>query len=220
MSTRTEIKLVLGRVGELLVRSDAEPKVNGQFAYASDLRAEGMLWGVTVRSPQPHARVRGIDVTAAVATQGVHAVLTSSDVPGRHTYGVEVADQPVLAWDEVRYEGEPVAIVAAVDLATARLAAERVAVDYEVLEPVTAAADGEVLRAVRIRHGEPAAGADVVVTGRYEVGMQDQAFLGPESGLAIPAEDGGVDLYVATQWLHVDRDQVCASLGLAPELVR
>jgi CO/xanthine dehydrogenase Mo-binding subunit len=221
MSTRsTEIKLVLGRVGELLVRGDAEPKVNGQFAYASDLRAEGMLWGVTVRSPHPHARIRGVDVSAAVATPGVLAVLTSSDVPGRHTYGVEVADQPVLAWDEVRYEGEPVAIVAAVDLASARLAAERVAVDYEVLEPVTAAADGEVLRAVRIRHGEPAAGADVVVTGRYEVGMQDQAFLGPESGLAIPAEDGGVDLYVATQWLHVDRDQVCASLSLAPELVR
>jgi CO/xanthine dehydrogenase Mo-binding subunit len=220
MSTRTEIKLVLGRVGELLVRSDAEPKVNGQFAYASDLRAEGMLWGVTVRSPHPHARIRGIDVSAAVATQGVHAVLTSADVPGRHVYGVEVADQPVLAWEEVRYQGEPVAIVAAVDLETARLAAGKVAVDYEVLEPVTEAALGEVLRAVRIRHGEPAAGADVVVTGRYEVGMQDQAFLGPESGLAIPAEDGGVDLYVATQWLHVDRDQVCASLALAPELVR
>ena len=50
--------------------------------------------------------------------------------------------------------------------------------------------------------------------------MQDQAFLGPESGLAIPAEDGGVDLYVATQWLHVDLAQVAASLALAPELVR
>ena len=70
MSTRTQIKLVRGRVGELLVRSDAEPKVNGQFAYATDLHAEGMLWGVTVRSPHPHARIRGIDVSAAVATAG------------------------------------------------------------------------------------------------------------------------------------------------------
>ena len=59
-----------------------------------------------------------------------------------------------------------------------------------------------------------------MVTGEYELGMQDQAFLGPESGLAIPAEDGGVDLYVATQWLHVDRAQVAASLGLPPERVR
>ena len=50
--------------------------------------------------------------------------------------------------------------------------------------------------------------------------MQDQAFLGPESGLAVPDEDGGVDLYIATQWLHVDRDQLAASLGLPPEKVR
>ena len=53
-----------------------------------------------------------------------------------------------------------------------------------------------------------------MVSGDYEVGMQDQAFLGPESGLAVPAEDGGVDLYVSTQWLHVDQRQVCRALGL------
>ena len=58
------------------------------------------------------------------------------------------------------------------------------------------------------------------MTGEYAVGMQDQAFLGPESGLAVPAEDGGVDLYIATQWLHVDRDQLAASLDLPPEKVR
>ena len=48
----------------------------------------------------------------------------------------------------------------------------------------------------------------MVVSGEYEVGMQDQAFLGPESGLAVPAEDGGVDLFIATQWLHVDQEQI------------
>jgi CO/xanthine dehydrogenase Mo-binding subunit len=60
----------------------------------------------------------------------------------------------------------------------------------------------------------------VVVEGAYEVGMQDQAFLGPESGLAVPDGDGGVELHIATQWLHVDRDQVAASLALEPERVR
>ena len=69
-----------------------------------------------------------------------------------------------------------------------------------------------------IRHGDAdAAEADVVVQGEYEVGMQDQAFLGPESGLAVPDGEGGVDLYIATQWLHVDRDQLAASLDLPPE---
>src|SRR5205814_904837 len=79
---------------------------------------------------------------------------------------------------------------------------------------------GNVLRRVVIEHGPEPAEPDVVVTGEYEVGMQDQAFLGPESGLAIPAEDGGVDLFIATQWLHVDRDQVAASLDLPLEKVR
>ena len=79
---------------------------------------------------------------------------------------------------------------------------------------------GNLLRHVPIRHGDPDASGDVVVTGEYEVGMQDQAFLGPESGLAVPAEDGGVDLFIATQWLHVDRDQLAASLDLPPEKVR
>ena len=71
-----------------------------------------------------------------------------------------------------------------------------------------------------IEHGPEPGEADVVVSGEYEMGMQDQAFLGPESGLAIPSEDGGVELFIATQWLHVDRDQVAAALDLPVEKVR
>ncbi len=220
MSQRETIVLVRGHVGELVANSAAEPKATGLFAYATDLHVDGMLWGATVRSPHPHARIRGIDVAAALAAEGVHAVLTSADVPGRHVYGIEVADQPVLASDVVRYAGEPVAVVAAVDAVTARLAAGLVAVDYEVLEPVTDPSGGVVLHAVQIRHGEPAGDADVVVRGSYEVGMQDQAILGPPSALAIPAEDGGIDVHVATQLPDAERDQVCAVLSLEPALVR
>ena len=71
-----------------------------------------------------------------------------------------------------------------------------------------------------LRHGDPDATGEVSVEGVYEVGTQDQAFLGPESGLAVPDGEGGVDVYVATQWLHVDRDQVAPCLGLEPEQVR
>ncbi|MGH3657208.1 MAG: molybdopterin cofactor-binding domain-containing protein, partial [Micromonosporaceae bacterium] len=82
---------------------------------------------------------------------------------------------------------------------------------------------GNLVRHQPVRRGDVAAArdrADVVVTGEYQVGMQDQAFLGPESGLAVPAGDGGVDLYVATQWLHIDQDQLAPCLGLPPEKVR
>jgi xanthine dehydrogenase D subunit len=211
-------------VGANAHRPDGALKVTGEFAFSSDLWADDMLWGATLRSPHPRARIRGIDLTAAVAMPGVYAVLTAEDVPGAKAYGLEHADQPVLARDQVRYQGEAVAIVAADHPETARRAAARIAVDYEPLRPVTdpeaALAAGAVVRHVPIRRGDPAATAEVVVTGRYEVGMQDQAFLGVESGLAVPAPDGGVDLYVATQWLHVDQKQVAACLGLPPELVR
>ena len=183
-----------------------------------------MLWGATLRATVPRARIGAIDTAAARSLPGVHAVLTHADVPGIKCYGLEVADQPVLAGREVRFQGEPLAIVAADHPETARRAAALIEAELEPLEPQCdperALAAGAVVRHVRIEHGDPEPRADVVVRGEYEVGMQDQAFLGPESGLAIPCADGGVELAVATQWLHADRDQVAAALGLAPDKVR
>jgi CO/xanthine dehydrogenase Mo-binding subunit len=232
-----------GRVGESVKRVDGVPKTTGEFAYSSDLYAAGMLWGQTRRSPHAHARILAIDVSAALASPGVHAVLTHEDVPGQKRYGLEFPDQPVLAFDRVRYFGEPVALVAAEHPEQARRAAERVRVEYEPLEPVVdpeRALEQEpihderwthghgyfddprpnVVRHLVIRHGQPDAQGDVSVSGYYELGIQDQAFLGPESGLAVPDGEGGVDIYVATQWLHVDRDQVAPCLGLDPARVR
>jgi xanthine dehydrogenase D subunit len=223
---------VTGGVGESVRRPDGTLKVKGEFAYSSDLWAEGMLWGATVRSPHPRARIRAIETAEALTTPGVLAVLTHEDVPGRKTYGLEIADQPVLAFPDVRYQGEAVALVAADHPETARRAAARVAVDYQVLEPLVDAEaamvedapplhpGGNLLRHIPIRRGVQDAAAEVVVAGTYELGMQDQAFLGPESGLAVPDGEGGVDLYVSTQWLHVDRDQLAASLDLPAERVR
>ena len=239
----TAQKLEVGRVGESVPRVDGIPKVTGEFAFGSDLRAAGMLWGHTLRSPHVHARIVSIDVSAALAAPGVHAVLTHEDVPGRKRYGLEIPDQPVLAFGRVRYFGEPVALVAAEHPEQARRAADLVRVEYEPLEPVTdperateqeplhsenlAAGHGyredprpNVLRSIVICHGDPDAEGEVSVSGVYELGFQDQAFLGPESGLAVPDGAGGVDVYVATQWLHVDRDQVAPCLDLPPEQVR
>ena len=223
---------VRGGVGENVRRVDGIPKVKGLFAFGSDLWAEDMLWGHTLRSPHPHARIHGIDIAEALASPGVHAVLLADDVPGQKTYGLDFADQPVLAWDFVRYEGEPVAIVAAEHPELARRAAAGIRVDYEVLPAATdmvaaLAPDapkvheyGNVLRHCRVAHGDPDAVADVWVEGYYETGMQDQAPLGPEAGLAIPGDDGGVDLYVSTQWLHVDRQQIAPCLGMPERMVR
>ena len=235
--------LEVGHIGDVVLRADGVPKVKGEFAYSSDLVAPGMLWGHTVRSPHAHARILSVDVSEAVTMPGVHAVLTHDDVPGAKTYGLEFRDQPVLAIDRVRYFGEPVALVAAEHPEQARRAAEKIRVEYDPLEPVVdmeRAIEGpelhpdsdtrhhghradnarNVVRHIVIRHGDPDAEGDVSVSGVYETGIQDQAFLGPESGLAVPDGEGGVDIYVATQWLHVDRAQIAPCLGLEPERVR
>ena len=129
-------KLELGRVGESVRRIDAIPKVTGEFAYSSDLFAAGMLWGQTLRSPHSHALIRSIDISQALAMPGVHAVLTHEDVPGDKRFGLEFADQPVLAFDRVRYYGEPLALVAAEHQEQARRAAAKIFVEYEPIEPV------------------------------------------------------------------------------------
>ncbi len=222
-----------GRVGESAHRVEGIPKVTGAFVYGSDLRADGMVRGVALRSPYASARIRSIDVAEAEGSPGVLAVLTAEDVPGKPTFGLEFSDQPVLAADVVRHEGEPVALVAAESLEQARRAAELIDVEYEPLPVVADMEDalradapqvhgfGNVLRHVHILRGDPdGVEADVWVEGYYETAMQDQAALGLEGGLAVPTEDGGVDLQVNTQWLHVDRQQIAPCLGLPEEKVR
>ncbi|MFE2597072.1 xanthine dehydrogenase subunit D [Streptomyces sp. NPDC059396] len=236
-----------GGIGESTLRPDGTLKVTGEFAYASDMWHDDMLWGHTLRSTTAHAAIRSIDIAEALATPGVYAVLTYDDLPTPvKNYGLEIQDTPVLAHGKVRHHGEPVAVIAADHPETARRAAAKIRVDYAELPVVTdeasATAPGAPLihenRAdhhsghvphPNIVHRQPivrgdaaaaAARADVIVTGEYVFGMQDQAFLGPESGLAVPAEDGGVDLYVATQWLHSDLRQIAPVLGLPEEKVR
>jgi xanthine dehydrogenase D subunit len=235
-----------GGIGESTLRPDGTLKVTGEFAYASDLWHEDMLWGFTLRSPHAHARIVSVDISEALAQAGVHAVMTHEDLPAAKTYGLEIQDQPVLAEGVVRFHGEPVALVAADHPETARRAAAKIKVVYEqlplVVDEETATAPGapilhpnrddhhaphsphpNIVHRQPVVHGDVAAAqalAEVVVTGDYEVGMQDQAFLGPESGLAVPAEDGGVDLYISTQWLHADLRQVAPVLGLPESKVR
>jgi xanthine dehydrogenase D subunit len=222
-----------GTIGTSSLRPDGVAKVQGGFEFSSDLSADGCLWGATLRSPHPYARIRSIDVSGAWKIDGVETVITAADVPGVATYGLISQDQPVFASDVVRYVGEPIAAVAADHPETCRRALAAIVVDYEVLEPLLdpeAAVDGRhppihpdgnLIRHQRIVCGDTGATGAVVVEGTYEIGMQDQAFLGLEAALAVPDPGGrGVELHVATQWLHEDRQQIAACLGLPEDSVR
>jgi len=192
-----------------------------------------MLWGATLRSPHPYARIVSIDTSAALALSGVQCVITADDVPGKPTYGLISSDQPVFAKDIVRYMGEPVAAVAADHPETCRRALALITVVYEVLTPLTEPEDaiagtfapihpdGNVIRHQRILRGDQNISGPIVVEGDYVIGMQDQAFLGLEAALAIPDPDGlGLHLHVATQWLHEDLTQISACLNLPADKIR
>ena len=126
-------------------RADYLQKVTGTATYASDVEVPGMLHGKILRSTVPHARIRRVDASAALAIPGVVAVLTGEDLknlPGTQTrWGLSLRDRPVIAQDKVRYVGDPVAAVAAVDEATAEEALDAIVVDYEPLPYVTTAAE-------------------------------------------------------------------------------
>jgi CO/xanthine dehydrogenase Mo-binding subunit len=176
--------------------------VTGTFEYANDLQAAGMLWGATLRSPHPHARILRVDTSAAAALprrpRRAHRPRRARrrDVrprrPGR--VRARARRRPLRRRAGRRGRAE--------DPVLARRAAAAVAVEYEPLPAVTdpeLALDapdlhplGNVFRHVRFTHGDPDARGDVVVEGTYRLGMQDQLFLAPEAGLAVPAEDGGV----------------------------
>lgn len=224
-----------GALGSNATRPDGAAKVQGGFAFSSDMWAENMLWGATLRSPHPHARLVDIDVTEAWKIAGVECIVTADDVPGEPNYGLIMQDQPVFArvGDVVRYRGEPILAVAADHPETCRRALAAVRVSYEVLEPVTDAERcidgsapaihplGNVFRHQRIVTGDQSLVGEIQVEGTYEIGMQDQAFLGLEAALAVPDSGGdGVELYIATQWLHEDRKQIAACLDMPEDKVR
>ena len=222
-----------GILGNSALRPDGAHKVQGSFEFTSDLHAENMLWGATLRSPHPYARIVSIDTSAALALSGVQCVITADDVPGKPTYGLISSDQPVFAKDIVRYMGEPVAAVAADHPETCRRALALITVVYEVLTPLTEPEDaiagtfapihpdGNVIRHQRILRGDQNISGPIVVEGDYVIGMQDQAFLGLEAALAIPDPDGlGLHLHVATQWLHEDLTQISACLNLPADKIR
>ena len=231
--TGTATKSSRGVLGTSTLRPDGTAKTQGNFAFSSDYQAENMLWGGTLRSPHAHARIVSIDPTEAWRIPGVETIVFADDVPGKATYGLISSDQPVFARDVVRYMGEPIAAVAADHPETCRRALAAIKVTYELLpvladmdvaiDPTTTPIhpDGNVFRHQRIVSGDPSATGDVVVEGTYEIGMQDQAFLGLEAALAYPDPGGaGVELVVATQWLHEDRKQIADCLNLSPDKVR
>src|SRR5512145_2073460 len=122
-------------VGKPLPRVEGVEKVSGGLRYAADTLRPGTLWGKVLRSPYPHARILNIDIGKAKKLSGVKSVITVADVNPR-LIGAVLQDMPVLAQDRVRYVGEEIAAVAAIDADIAEEAVHLIDVEYEALPAV------------------------------------------------------------------------------------
>jgi xanthine dehydrogenase molybdenum-binding subunit len=209
--TVPEAAPVAGGIGSRGSKYEAEPLALGDRGYVDDLRVPGMLHAAPHLSAHARAVVRSISTAAALAAPGVEAVYTAADVPGTLKVGIIHKDWPVFipVGGQTSYLGDVLAVVVADTRAHARDAAALVSVEYEVLEPVTDPAtavagdaaspvavwgtDSNVLSRSVYRRGdvEAALAASAhVVHQVFQTQRVEQAFLEPESTLAVPAEGG------------------------------
>src|ERR1044071_947689 len=131
-ATGKDSSMTLEVVGTSVPRVDGAEKVTGTAKYTADLPLTGALWGKTLHSPYAHALIKRIDTSEAAALPGVFAVITGADV-GEGLFGSNLRDLTVLARDRVRFIGERVAAVAAIDEDTAQAALDLIDVEYEEL---------------------------------------------------------------------------------------
>jgi CO/xanthine dehydrogenase Mo-binding subunit len=149
----------LTEVGVSRPRKDGHEKLRGQAQYVGDMEMAGMLHGKVLRSPLAHALIRSIDVSRALAIPGVGAVLTGADLSDIDPYyGHAIKDRPIIALDRVRFAGEPVAAVAAIDEATAEAAVAAIDVDYEELPVLATLEDALARGAPRLHERQPKIG--------------------------------------------------------------
>ncbi|HET9720202.1 MAG TPA: xanthine dehydrogenase family protein molybdopterin-binding subunit [Solirubrobacteraceae bacterium] len=152
-------RAALTEVGVSRPRKDGHEKLRGQAQYVGDMEMAGMLHGKVLRSPLAHALIRSIDVSGALEIPGVSAILTGDDLSDIEPYyGHAIKDRPIIALDRVRFAGEPVAAVAAVDEATAEAAVAAIEVDYEELPVLATLEDALARGAPRLHERQPKIG--------------------------------------------------------------
>lgn len=222
-------------VGRSVHRVDGVEKVDGSIKFPTDAYLEGMLYAKVLRSPHPHARIVSMDTSEAERHPGVEAVITRKDIPGLNRYGALQPDIPVLAEDVVRYVGEPVAIIVAVDEETAEEAMGLVRVEYEPLKPVLSIEEalgpgsprvrpgGNIARHSRIVKGNPREmmeKADVVVENVYKTQFQKHMYIEVEGGVAWIDEKGVLNVFAGGQSPYRDKLQISRVLNIPMDKIR
>ena len=237
-------------VGTSVPRGEGSEKVSGQSVYAADVKLAGLLWAKILRSPHPHARIRGIDTAKAQQVPGVRAIITGADVKG-YLVGKQIRDMPVLCWDKVRFIGDRVAAVAAETVDAAEAALQLIEVDYEelpaVFDPLDAMAAGaptlhddvtaydgapEKILAKDLHNGltrlawqkgdveKGFRDADLVIEHSFQIPARHQGYLEPHAATVAIEPDGRILVWSSVKNPFGVRSQLSKCLGVAEERIR
>jgi len=231
------------QVGKARTRTDAPGKVYGKTPYAGDYSMTGMLYAQVLRSQLPSARLKNLDISKARALPGVACVLSyedlkigtvATDIPGQTGFKRRATDKQILVDEIVRYQGEPIALVAAETLNIAKQALKLITFDleplpgvYDVFEaqkPDAPKVFGEdnIVANYMVRKGDVEAGfaaADTIVENTFKTQYIEHAFLEPEVSLAWVDEQGVVNIRTSTQCIEHFR-YVADALGINHSKVR
>lgn len=234
-------------IGKSIPKVDSVQKALGTAKYINDLSFPNMLWGRVLRSIYPHARILHIDTSKAERLPGIKAVLTAKDVPDAR-YGVFIKDEVVFARTKVRYIGEAVAAVAAIDRDIAEEALQLIEVEYEELPAVfdpmeamkpdapliheelnsyfaifPAVREGNVCSKTTLVEGDIEKGfqeADVVVEETFKTHMQNQAYMEPTGTIALLDPSGKIVVHNSTQAIFVTQSRISESLKIPMSKIR
>ncbi len=222
-------------IGKRIYRVDSREKVTGKAIYGIDMKLPGMLPGKILRSPLPHARILHMDTTKARRLKGVKAVVTAEDTP-KIKYGAQIDDEYPLAVDKVRYIGDEVAAVAAVDEETAREALDLIRVEYEELPALFSPREAMAAGAPRIHEsvnniathfeferGSVAEGfreADYILEDTFFTSNVHPGYLEPHVCVAQVDADGKITLWASLQAPARNRDQIAKVLNFPVSRIR
>lgn len=228
-----------GAVGARVARLDGRAKLEGRDAFGADSIPADALFVRAIRSPHHHARFEIGAVDAFLREHpGLVAVFTAADIPGRNLHGVipRFADQPVFAVHETRFKGEAIAAVVGEREAVSALDPVAFPVRWTAMPALLALEDAladdaprlhaerprNILVGGRVARGDIEQGfaqAHAIVEGAFETGFVEHAYIEPEAGFALRVGDR-IEVTACTQAPYMDRDDVAAILGIAPENVR
>lgn len=229
-------------VGSGINRVDGIAKAVGAAKYTGDMKRPNMLIGKALFAKYPHAIIKKLDITKATELEGVIAVMTAKDLPGRNGYGIMCPDKPVISDGKTRYEGDPVALVAAVNEETAMRALELIEVEYEILpayddpreaiketaisihENHPVAEKGNLLNTVKLDRGDvdqAFADADIVIENDYETPMVEHCYFEPDVCIAeVDSITGGLILTSPGQAVYATKRCLAPVFGLPQNKIR